>query len=59
MYYAGPNEALHHTILRQKIGFDIFSVGRDHAGAEGAYPPSLAVEKVLESAKPKYQNLWS
>ena len=51
MYYAGPNEALHHAILRQKIGFDIFSVGRDHAGAEGAYPPSLAVEKVLESAK--------
>ncbi len=51
MFYAGPNEAFHHAILRQRIGFDIFSVGRDHAGAQGAYAPSLAVTKLL-----KYQN---
>ena len=42
MYYAGPNEAVHHTILRQRLGFTLFSVGRDHAGAEGIYDPNEA-----------------
>ena len=51
MFYAGPNEAIHHAILRQKVGFDLFSVGRDHAGAQAAYLPSLAVEKLVESEK--------
>ena len=51
MFYAGPNEAIHHAILRQKVGFDLFSVGRDHAGAQGAYLPSLAVEKLVENEK--------
>jgi len=37
MYYAGPNEAIHHTILRERLGFSLFSVGRDHAGADGVY----------------------
>ena len=51
MFYAGPNEAIHHAILRQKVGFDLFSVGRDHAGAQAAYLPSLAVEKLVENEK--------
>ena len=51
MFYAGPNEALHHAILRQRVGFNVFSVGRDHAGAQGAYLPSLAVAKLVESEK--------
>lgn len=51
MFYAGPNEAIHHAILRQKVGFDFFSVGRDHAGAQAAYLPSLAVEKLVENEK--------
>ncbi len=51
MFYAGPNEALHHAILRQRVGFNVFSVGRDHAGAQGAYLPSLAVTKLVESEK--------
>ena len=51
MFYAGPNEALHHAILRQKIGFDIFSVGRDHAGAQGVYSPTSAVARLAESEK--------
>ncbi len=51
MFYAGPNEAIHHAILRQKVGFDLFSVGRDHAGAHAAYLPSLAVEKLVENEK--------
>ena len=37
MYYAGPNEAIHHTVLRERLGFSLFSVGRDHAGADGVY----------------------
>ena len=46
MYYAGPNEAIHHTILRERLGFSIFSVGRDHAGAEGVYGPHEASDLV-------------
>jgi len=42
MFYAGPREAVHHTLLRKRLGFDLFSVGRDHAGAEGAYAPQAA-----------------
>lgn len=39
MYYGGPREAVHHALLRQRIGFTHFSVGRDHAGAEGFFNP--------------------
>ena len=46
MYYAGPNEAIHHTILRERLGFSLFSVGRDHAGADGAYGSHEASDSV-------------
>ncbi len=42
MYYAGPREAIHHTILRHNLGFSHFTVGRDHAGADGFFDPNLA-----------------
>jgi len=48
MFYAGPREAVHHALLRKRLGFDLFSVGRDHAGAEGAYPPEAAPNLVAE-----------
>lgn len=43
MIYAGPREALHHLLIRQNLGFDYFTIGRDHAGAFGQYKPSDAV----------------
>ena len=48
MYYAGPREAVHHALIRKKIGFDIFSVGRDHAGAEKIYKKTEASEFIKE-----------
>ena len=47
MFYSGPREAVHHALLRQKLGFDMFIVGRDHAGAENAYKPNSA-PKILK-----------
>ena len=46
MFYAGPNEAIHHTILRERLGFSLFSVGRAHAGADGIYGPHEASDLV-------------
>ena len=43
MFYAGPREAAHHALIRQKLGFKYFVVGRDHAGAENLYKPNDAV----------------
>jgi len=48
MFYAGPREAVHHALLRKRLGFDLFSVGRDHAGAEGAYPLEAAPNLVTD-----------
>ena len=51
MFYAGPREALHHLLVRQNLGFDYFSIGRDHAGAFGQYKPSSAVNLCKKFSK--------
>ena len=63
MFYAGPQEAVHHANLRYTLGFKSFVIGRDHAGSENLYKPhqaynyisklqnhlSIKVERVLGS----------
>lgn len=51
MFYAGPREAIHHSILRESVGFDGFIVGRDHAGAENEYHPEDAPKLVKNIKK--------
>lgn len=51
MYYAGPREAIHHALIRQRIGFSHFTVGRDHAGADNAYEPEMAATLIKENRK--------
>lgn len=51
MHYAGPREALHHTYIREQLGFDQFSIGRDHAGAENNFNPLDAKKFVIKNKK--------
>ena len=51
MHYAGPREAIHHTYIREKLGFDEFSIGRDHAGAENNFKPLDAKRFVKKNKK--------
>lgn len=46
MFYAGPREAVHHSRIRQWLGFTHFAVGRDHAGAEGVYADNAAIDMI-------------
>tara|TARA_B100000768_G_scaffold171922_1_gene179676 strand:- start:3493 stop:4467 length:975 start_codon:yes stop_codon:yes gene_type:complete len=48
MFYAGPREAIHHAILRERLGFDLFTVGRDHAGADQFFNSAAAVKAIIK-----------
>ena len=52
MFYAGPREAIHHSLIRQQIGFSRFIVGRDHAGSNNVYKPLDAIN-LVDSYKSK------
>ena len=54
MNYAGPREAIHHTYLRELLGFNEFTIGRDHAGAENNYPP-LEAKNFVKKNKRKFR----
>ena len=51
MHYCGPREALHHPNIREKLKFDYFAIGRDHAGAENVYKNDDAVKLVKKLEK--------
>ena len=54
MFYAGPREALHHTLIREWLGFSHFSVGRHHAGSDNFYRPEEA-----KNTLKRYQDLFN
>ena len=51
MFYAGPREAVHHALIRKRLGFNLFSVGRDHAGAKNVYQPNEAINLISKITK--------